>query len=179
MGKHGPAQSSTRPKQQHIHGKRGVAKPNNKPLSALAASVHARRAATSSSFSSAAMAMLEQRTVSVVQDPTLVEAQLVDLINECLASGKVPLTTLGTDLRDRSTRLSLADGFKGQPLHKALKETWGGLEAFLRAQSNTFSILADGTVKANVAATVETGSIGKRGAPVASSDINALTLDAL
>jgi hypothetical protein len=187
MGKQGSA-GFARPKHQTSSVKRGgIVKP--RPMSALAASVLARRADSGpSSATSTAMAMLSQQmAVPAQDDSSVIDERLVGLLHECLADagGMAPLTTLGSALRDKSTRLSLAEGTaRTAQLHKAIKDRWGGLEAFVRARSGEFVLGLDCNVQARDVSTLELASPGPEQLPagrnvVASDDVNALTLDAL
>ena len=207
MGKqHASAGKSKGPvkQQQHRHLKvgRGNSIVKSKPkstMSALAASI----AASRSSNPSAAASLAASSAVSVVtllgqysnnsntQDQ---DAQkLVELLHECLmeVGGKAPLTVIGSQLRDKAVRRSLAEGSTDRPLHKYLKERWSGLENFVRVHMDDFVLGEDHTVQRRdggashvleAPALMEQSSA--RGcllsaAVVSSNDVNSLTLDGL
>ena len=201
MGK-GQGGASRRQAGTPTKGSRGI----SKPVSALGASVLAARAAASHAVSkqqsaasiSASMAILQERS-EVVQSGADVDAlatKLLGLAREVLAEAggeAIALSVLGDHVRDRASRRGLQATVDGtsRPLTKQLKTTWGGWGPFLRDRApSEFILRPDGSVQmrsASSPAELVSAPSASSSVPsaalalpaVSSSDVNALSLDAL
>lgn len=170
---------------------RGVAK----PMSALGASIAARKNAAGGSSSASAvlssLAFLEQGAAVAYkhEDTQDLAAKVVSILRECVAEagGSVDLTVLGSAVKDKAERSGLQQNADGsvRPINNFVKSTWGGWEAFVRSHASETLCVVGGRLQEKQDTIVDdaTPEFSTLPSPpkasVSTRDVNALNFDAL
>ena len=177
MGKH---RATTAPNARAQPG--GVTKAQ--PISALGASILARKGANqmrSSKSAAAAMAFLAERTSRDTKGAKDDVSELLAILRECVAEagGGITLPSLGEKAKEKAMRRRLASGHSGNLTHETIKG-FGGWHAFVQSHAGgEFVVTIDGLVRPATGVEAQIDPIKVHRPPATTADVNSLSLDHL